>query len=283
MRAFHTSGLVLAALLLLAIPALAKDITLLAPATAEQGTAIQITAVLNKPVPAVTFVWQGKSIKAPVVPARKHWEASILLPVPVNASKNMLVRAYAEKLKTDATIRVKKIAWPRQNISVNKNYVTPPGETLDRIAADRKKTAAVLSRISPERYWHGPFQRPVPGVVTSAFGGKRVFNGEVRSYHRGVDLRAPQGTPILALADGRVAIAENMYYSGNVVFIDHGLGAVSSYAHMSRLDVHPGDRVTAGQQIGLSGATGRVTGPHLHLGLNILGQAVDPLSLFPKQ
>lgn len=74
-----------------------------------------------------------------------------------------------------------------------------------------------------------------------------------------------------------------MYYSGNVVFIDHGLGAVSSYAHMSRLDVHPGDRVTAGQQIGLSGATGRVTGPHLHLGLNILGQAVDPLSLFPKQ
>ena len=87
----------------------------------------------------------------------------------------------------------------------------------------------------------------------------------------------------VAVADGKVAIAQNMYFAGNTVYLDHGQGVVSSYAHMSRLDVKPGEMVKAGQQIGLVGATGRVTGPHLHLGVNILGVAVDPLSLVPKQ
>ena len=110
-----------------------------------------------------------------------------------------------------------------------------------------------------------------------------MFNGELRSYHRGVDLRGAEGTPIKAMADGKVVIAQNMYFAGNTVYLDHGQGVISSYAHMSRLDVKPGEMVKAGQQIGLVGATGRVTGPHLHLGLNILGVAVDPLSLVPKQ
>lgn len=283
MRIVHMAGLLFAALLLLAAPALAKGIDLVVPASAKQGTAVVVTAVLDSPERTVRFAWQDKSLNAPVVSSRRGWEASFLLPVPVDARNDIRIRAQAGKSKTSATIRVLKVDWPRQAISVNRNYVTPPKATLNKIAADRKKTAAVLKRITPERYWRQPFQRPVPGVITSAFGGHRVFNGEVRSYHRGVDLRAPTGTPIRALAAGKVVIAEEMYYSGNVVFIDHGLGAVSSYGHMSRIDVRPGDRVTAGQQIGLSGATGRVTGPHLHLGLNILGQAVDPLSLFSKQ
>ena len=283
MRIVHMAGLLFAALLLLAAPALAKDIDLVVPSSAKQGTAVVVTAVLDSPERTVRFAWQDKSLNAPVVSSRRGWEASFLLPVPVDARNDIRIRAQAGKSKTSATIRVLKVDWPRQAISVNRNYVTPPKATLNKIAADRKKTAAVLKRITPERYWRQPFQRPVPGVITSAFGGHRVFNGEVRSYHRGVDLRAPTGTPIRALAAGKVVIAEEMYYSGNVVFIDHGLGAVSSYGHMSRIDVRPGNRVAAGQQIGLSGATGRVTGPHLHLGLNILGQAVDPLSLFSKQ
>ncbi len=283
MRIIHMACAVLAALLLLALPALADDIRLLAPDTARQGTAVEVTAILDNPVSKVRFLWNGQRIDAPAASVRKHWEASILLPVPVEARNDIRVRVQAGKSGAETTIRVLKVDWPKQNISVNKKYVTPPKATLDKIAADRKKTAAALKRTTPERYWRSPFQRPVPGVVTSAFGGRRVFNGEVRSYHRGVDLRAPQGTPILALAGGRVVIAEDMYYSGNVVFIDHGLGAVSSYGHMSRIDVRPGEMVNAGQQIGLSGATGRVTGPHLHLGLNILGQPVDPLSLFFKQ
>ena len=283
MRLIHVSGIVLSVILLLASPALADDLRLLVPSTAKQGTAVQVTAILDNPAKEVRFSWQDRSVTAPATPVHKHWEASFLLPVPVEVKNDIRLRASAENCSSNATIRVLRVDWPTQSISVNKNYVTPPRKTLEKIAADRKKTTAVLKRITQERYWSLPFQRPVPGVITSSFGGQRVFNGEVRSYHRGVDLRAPQGTPILAMAAGRIVIAENMYYSGNVVFIDHGLGAISSYGHMSRIDVRPGDMVTAGQQIGLSGATGRVTGPHLHLGLNILGQPVDPLSLFPKQ
>ena len=180
-------------------------------------------------------------------------------------------------------MKVLKVKWPEQQISVKKTFVNPPKEAMKRIDAERKKSSEAINRLTPERYWRGEFQRPVPGVVTSAFGGRRMFNGELRSYHRGVDLRGAEGTPIKAVADGKVAIAQNMYFAGNTVYLDHGQGVVSSYAHMSRLDVKPGEMVKAGQQIGLVGATGRVTGPHLHLGVNILGVAVDPLSLVPKQ
>ena len=132
--------------------------------------------------------------------------------------------------------------------------------------------------------------------VTGAFGGLGHGicdgnTGELLPLTRGAVLpaeiseivRGAEGTPIKAVADGKVAIAQNMYFAGNTVYLDHGQGVVSSYAHMSRLDVKPGEMVKAGQQIGLVGATGRVTGPHLHLGVNILGVAVDPLSLVPKQ
>ena len=209
--------------------------------------------------------------------------AEALLPVPVNAEKDMVVQASAGTLTGKATVRVLKVKWPEQQISVKKTFVNPPKEAMKRIDGERKKSAETLRRVTPERYWRGTFLRPVPGVVTSAFGGRRMFNGELRSYHRGVDLRGAQGTPIKAMADGKVAIAQNMYFAGNTVYIDHGQGVISSYAHMSRLDVKPGETVKAGQQIGLVGATGRVTGPHLHLGVNILGVAVDPLSLVPKQ
>jgi len=97
-----------------------------------------------------------------------------------------------------------------------------------------------------------------------------------------VGLRVAQGTPIRALAGGEVVLAENMYYSGNVVYLDHGQGVISLYCHMSSMNVQPGDRVRAGQVLGKVGATGRVTGPHLHLGLLILGEAVDPLSLLAE-
>ena len=250
--------------LLLCGGALAASLTIHAPEEAKQGSAVKVRVVIDEQLPQLTFTWLGKNIAAPTVADGGHRIAEALLPVPVNADKDLIVQATAGTLTGKATVKV-------------------PKEAIKRIDAERKKSSEVINRVTPERYWRGEFQRPVPGVVTSAFGGRRMFNGELRSYHRGVDLRGAEGTPIKAVADGKVAIAQNMYFAGNTVYLDHGQGVVSSYAHMSRLDVKPGEMVKAGQQIGLVGATGRVTGPHLHLGVNILGVAVDPLSLVPKQ
>ncbi|MDR2695609.1 MAG: M23 family metallopeptidase [Deltaproteobacteria bacterium] len=122
-------------------------------------------------------------------------------------------------------------------------------------------------------------QRPVPGEISSAFGLRRIFNGQPRSQHKGLDLRGAAGTPVLAMADGTVALAEELYFSGNVVYLDHGLGLFSMYAHLSAIDVRPGQQVSAGQALGKVGSTGRVTGPHLHLGCYALGMAVDPTPL----
>ncbi|HIW79845.1 MAG TPA: M23 family metallopeptidase [Candidatus Bilophila faecipullorum] len=262
--------------------AAAASLTIHAPEEAKQGSAVRVRVAVDEPLPRVAFTWLGKTIDAPTVAEGPDRVAEALLPVPVNASKDLIVQASAGALTGKATVRVLKVKWPEQQISVQKNYVNPPKETLKRIEGERKASAAAIGRVTPERHWRGPFVRPVPGVVTSAFGGKRMFNGEARSYHRGVDLRGAQGTPIKAMADGKVLIAQNMYFAGNTVYLDHGQGVISTYAHMSRLDVKPGESVKAGQQIGLVGATGRVTGPHLHLGVNILGVAVDPLSLVPQ-
>ena len=119
--------------------------------------------------------------------------------------------------------------------------------------------------------------------MSSSFAGRRVFNGQPRSPHTGTDLRGPTGTPILAVADGVVVLAEAQYYSGNAVFIDHGQGVVSMYGHLSAFAVKKGDKVRRGQVIGKVGATGRVTGPHLHSSLFVQGVAVDIMPLFENR
>ena len=165
---------------------------------------------------------------------------------------------------------------PVQALRVDKKYVDPPAEVRERIRRDREKAGKALDNYSPERLWTAPFARPVSGSVSSKFGLKRVFNDQPRGVHRGLDLRGAEGTPILACADGRVVLADDLYFSGNAVYIDHGQGVFTSYLHMSRILVRPGDVVRRGQVIGKVGSTGRVTGPHLHLSLIVLGQAVDP-------
>ena len=131
-----------------------------------------------------------------------------------------------------------------------------------------------------KRMWTTPPERPVPGIYTSAYGFRRVYNGTPRGCHAGTDFRAAVGTPIRAAFAGRVVLTGLHYYSGNSVYVDSGNGVISLYFHMSRIDVKQGDFVKKGQIIGLSGATGRITGPHLHYGLSLAGQYVDAAPLF---
>src|SRR5262249_16210579 len=135
-----------------------------------------------------------------------------------------------------------------------------------------------LDRVTPERLWSMPFVRPVQDPANSRFGTRSIFNGEARSPHGGTDFLSPLGTPVKSPNAARVLPARELYFTGNTVIIDHGLGVVSMLAHLSRIDVREGDTVSAGQILGLVGATGRVTGPHLHWALRVSRARVDPLS-----
>jgi murein DD-endopeptidase MepM/ murein hydrolase activator NlpD len=127
--------------------------------------------------------------------------------------------------------------------------------------------------------WGGTFVRPRDTRVTSSFGDGREFNGQVQSRHMGLDLAGPSGEPVVAAARGIVALVDQFHLAGNVVYVDHGAGLITAYFHLSRQDVMQGDTVEAGQQIGLVGATGRVTGPHLHWVARYGSVTVDPRSL----
>ena len=168
--------------------------------------------------------------------------------------------------------------FPTRTLRVNPAFVNPSPAELAHIRADQAFLADVYARPSPTRLWSGPFVRPVPGEANSSFGTRSVFNGEPRSPHGGTDFLSPTGTPIKSPNAGRIVCARDLYFTGNTVIIDHGLGMFSMLAHLSRIDVKEGDTVAAAQVVGLVGATGRVTGPHLHWALSVNGARVDPLS-----
>ena len=169
--------------------------------------------------------------------------------------------------------------FPTRRLTVNPSYVDPPPAIVDRILREAEQLAALFPVATAERRWQGGFLRPVPGAATSSFGRRSVFNGQPRSPHSGADFRAAAGTPIKAPNDGVVVLAADLYFSGNVVIIDHGWGLYSYFAHLSEIDVAEGDRVSQGVVIGKVGATGRVTGPHLHWTVRLNDARVDPLSL----
>ncbi|MBT8479859.1 MAG: M23 family metallopeptidase [Gemmatimonadetes bacterium] len=165
--------------------------------------------------------------------------------------------------------------WDETTLSVAPRYSSPPPEVQDRIARDRAQFRAVLDHASPEWLLEGAFESPRPYDVTAEFGQKRTFNGELQSRHTGLDLRGQVGTPVHAAGRGKIVLAGDFYFSGNGVFVDHGLGVYTGYFHLSEILVSEGDMVDPGDLIGRAGATGRVTGPHLHWSLWVDGKGQD--------
>jgi murein DD-endopeptidase MepM/ murein hydrolase activator NlpD len=166
-----------------------------------------------------------------------------------------------------------------RTLHVSPEFVNPPADAAAEIAADGRRIADVYAHSAGEPLWRTPFIRPVPQSANSRFGQRSRFNGELRSPHAGTDFMSPAGTPVSAPNGGRVVLARALYFTGNTIVIDHGLGVFSMLAHLSRLDVQEGERVTAGDRLGLVGATGRVTGPHLHWAMRVAGARVDPTSV----
>ena len=165
-----------------------------------------------------------------------------------------------------------------RRLTVSDSFVDPPTEVLAQIEADSKALADVYA-INSAKQWRGMFVRPLEGTVTSNFGARSYYNGQPRSPHAGVDFVAKTGTAIRAPNRGTVVLASPLYFTGNTVVIDHGQRLFSVFAHLSEIHVQPGSVVATGTTVGLVGATGRVTGPHLHWSIRLDGARVDPLAL----
>jgi murein DD-endopeptidase MepM/ murein hydrolase activator NlpD len=164
-------------------------------------------------------------------------------------------------------------------LTVAPKFVAPDPKELARVQAEIALKEKVFAASAPEPLWSGDFRAPVHAAPTDSFGTRRTFNGQLASIHKGMDFRAPPGTVVRAGNSGVVVLARPLYYEGNCVVIDHGLGLYTISMHLSRIDVREGQHVTKGQRVGLSGATGRVTGPHLHWAVRWQNAYLDPAKL----
>lgn len=169
--------------------------------------------------------------------------------------------------------------FPSTTLSVDPRFTSPSPEERERIRLERALLDELYARGAAAWLGDGNFVRPLAGSVSSPFGVRRIFNENVHSRHRGVDLRSPPGTPVLAANAGSVIFARSLFYAGNTVIIDHGMDLFTLYCHLSDITVSEGESVDKGTPVGTVGATGRATGPHLHWGARIAGINVDPLSL----
>jgi murein DD-endopeptidase MepM/ murein hydrolase activator NlpD len=169
--------------------------------------------------------------------------------------------------------------YPRGLLKVPGRYTAPSPDDQREIEEDKATKAEAFKTLSADREWSGSFAAPVNAEISDLFGVQRVFNGSVQSTHQGLDFRVPGGTSVAAVNRGRVILARALFFEGNCVVIDHGQGLLTLYLHLSKFLVKEGDDVDKGQPIGLSGGTGRATGPHLHLAVRWQGVYLDPQTL----
>ena len=187
-------------------------------------------------------------------------------------------QADGRALSAQAPVAVSARKFATRKLTVSPRFIEPSATDAERIKAEAEKLAAIFAGVS-DRRWHGPFTAPTPGPQTSNFGSRSVFNGQARAPHAGIDYRGAVGAPIVAPNAGRVVLAAELFMTGNTVVVDHGLGLHSLFAHLSRIDVKAGDELATNAAIGLVGATGRVTGPHLHWTVRLGTARVDPSML----
>lgn len=277
-----------------------------APKNVSQGRGFVITFESENPFQG-EVIWRKKSIplffevsSQPAkdnvdakdnVGVKKLYKAQVLLGMPITATgahvvsiiMNETINGKIQSTKESAQINALPVKWVSHSLKVDPKYVQPPQETLSRIKAEREQRAPLMANIAPEFAWELPFVRPVKGTISGSFAARRIFNDVPKSPHMGTDMRGAVGTPIYSMTGGTVVLAEHHYYSGNVVYVDHGQGVISMYGHMSSITVKVGDVVKKGQELGKVGATGRVTGPHLHLSLYIQGVGVDAMPFVGKE
>jgi murein DD-endopeptidase MepM/ murein hydrolase activator NlpD len=184
-----------------------------------------------------------------------------------------------QNISFERKISVGRAKYPTIAVTVSRRFTEPSAQQLQQINQEKALKQDVLRHFEPEREWAGGFVPPVAARVSDVFGTRRVFNGETKSVHQGLDYAVPGGTPVSALNAGTVLLAQPLFFEGNCIVLDHGQGLLTLYLHLSEFKVKAGERVARGQQIGLSGGTGRATGPHLHIAVRWEGVYLDPATL----
>ncbi len=235
---------------------------------------------------SLTGTWLGHDLTFSYNPSTKSWFALAGLSFDTKPGKYTLELAGENAvtkapLKFSGTFTVTRAQYPeiKVELSVEKKFTEPSPEQLEQIDKSKKVKEAYLGRVTPDREWNGTFAAPVNAPTSDVFGSRRIFNGVSQREHQGLDYRVPTGTPVAAMNDGTVLLARFLYFEGNCVVIDHGQGLLTLYFHMSELKVKEGDPVKRGQLIGLSGGTGRATGPHLHVAVRWQATYLDPARL----
>ncbi len=173
------------------------------------------------------------------------------------------------------TVTVVRVAFPRREVTFDPALA--PLLTREAAERERRRVAEALRVLHPSQLWADPLTLPLQGKVTSGYGTLSIYQKQVRGFHGGVDILAPEGTPVRSASRGIVRLAEPLPLSGHAVLVDHGLGVVTSYLHLSEIGVRVGQRIGRGEIIGRVGSTGLSTGPHLHWGLRVNGVRVDPI------
>lgn len=274
------------AILSIALPALAASSFRAVSWTPRQitnGSPCLFKVELGDAATAVNGKWQGHELTFVPSSNGETWYA--LAGVDVEAKPGEYKLELQATLEIGAvvpferSVDVERANYPTEKLHVPERYVKPDPETLVRIEDDQKLKRAAFSHEGGVE-WSGQFQPPIDTTVSEGFGTRRTFNGQLASIHRGLDYHAAPGTSILASNAGEVVLARGLFYEGNCVIIDHGFGFTTIYMHLSEFDVKEGQKVEKGQKIGLSGATGRVTGPHLHMAVRWQGEYLNPAQLW---
>ncbi len=245
--------------------------------TAKPGGIAVIAVSQGKNPPAVLF----EATRALVFYQESTWYAVVGIPLshPVGtASISVSGNGLPDR---SINFEIVPYAYPEQHLQVNRNYVEPDAATLERIFSERKIIDAALNHWQDAAVESLTLAAPVAGQRSTSFGSRRFFNDQPRSPHSGMDIAANLGTTVIAPLAGVVVATGNYFFNGNTVLIDHGQGFVTMYCHLDRIDVAEGDSVARETPLGIVGATGRVTGPHLHFGTYLGGTAVDPALVLP--
>ena len=249
----------------------------------KEGSAFGIR-VLERPSGRKPTAITGEFAQLPIRFGRLDDEWFGLAAVPIGTEREQtLVLSFefedGSTYEQTLPLTVESRSFASTQLSVAPKYSSPSAEALERIGRERSLIRSVLDTASAEWLIDTPFRAPRPMTITSPYGQARLFNGELRSRHTGLDLKGADGDPVRAAARGRVLISQELYFSGNGVYLDHGRGVYTGYFHLSRILVDVGEMVEAGQLIGEVGSTGRVTGPHLHWSLWVAGNSLDAGSL----